>query len=161
MSWSKEHTANFIEIYRGNECIWKVKSKNYHNNGKREAAYKKLLDYVHTFEPSATKDTLLKKINNLRSTFRKEQKKVIRSLKAATGRRADNIYLPKWSHYSQLKFLLEKDKESLEESSCLDNDAEDETRAKATRGGAEAAQSADRSPRIPPITPHNRRPVMW
>ena len=51
----------------------------------REAAYTELLGFIKQADPRATKDTDLKKINNLRSAFRKELKKAKLSQKSGTG----------------------------------------------------------------------------
>lgn len=68
--------STFIEIYRSFPCLWKVKDDCYHNKRLKDDAYAKLLNYYQTTLPTATIDTVKKKINNLKSTFRKELKKV-------------------------------------------------------------------------------------
>lgn len=35
----KQFWAEFIELYRQNECIWKIKSKDYLNKNKKHQAY--------------------------------------------------------------------------------------------------------------------------
>lgn len=74
-SWSRDCTLEFIEKYRGYECIWKIKSKEYYNRDVREAALKDLLDFMKKVNSRATKDTVVKKVNNLCSAFRKNGKK--------------------------------------------------------------------------------------
>lgn len=34
--------AEFIELYKFGTCLWRINSKEYHDHGKREAAYKKI-----------------------------------------------------------------------------------------------------------------------
>ncbi|KDQ96169.1 hypothetical protein L798_05974 [Zootermopsis nevadensis] len=81
-SWSKEFVLEFIEEFRGHPSIWKVKSKEYHNHEMKESAYSILTEKVKTIDPQANKENVLKKINNLRSSFRKERKKVLMAKKS-------------------------------------------------------------------------------
>nr|CAH7732787.1 unnamed protein product [Callosobruchus chinensis] len=65
----------FIEIYRQEPCLWRVKSKEYHDREKRDASYAKLLLKLKELEPDATRKSVVAKINSLRSNVRKEKKK--------------------------------------------------------------------------------------
>jgi hypothetical protein len=38
-TWSKNFLLSFIEIFRQEECLWKVKSKDYYNRSKKDASY--------------------------------------------------------------------------------------------------------------------------
>ncbi|KAJ0177464.1 hypothetical protein K1T71_007473 [Dendrolimus kikuchii] len=71
-----QFVSTFIELYRTFPCLWKVKDDSYHNKRLKDDAYNKLLAYYQITIPSATIDTVKRKINNLKSTFRKELKKV-------------------------------------------------------------------------------------
>ena len=66
----------FIELYKSEPCLWKVKAKDYHDRQKKDAAYAILVQKLREVEPSANKATVLKKINNIRSNYRKELKKM-------------------------------------------------------------------------------------
>jgi hypothetical protein len=48
-TWSKEFSLEFIEVFRGYLCIWKVKSKEYHNREMKESAYSALTEKVILF----------------------------------------------------------------------------------------------------------------
>lgn len=112
----------FIEIYKSEPCLWRVKSKDYHDRGKRETAYKKLLEKLQEVDPAANKDVVVKKINNLRSNVRKEKKKQQSSMK--TGTSTEDVYQPKLWYYHKFDFL--GDQETPREStSNLDSDQED------------------------------------
>ena len=50
----------FIEMYPTEECLWKVKSKEYHNRDKRNAAYKKLIQKLRETTPDANRDMVVK-----------------------------------------------------------------------------------------------------
>lgn len=119
-TWDKKNLLEFIDEYRKHECIWKIKSKCYHNRDMKDEAYKCLLELVKKFDSSATKDTVLKKINNIRCVFRKEHKKVVSSVKSGMG--TEEMYIPKLWYYSELSFLLDQEeclqgKSNLEENS--------------------------------------------
>jgi len=48
--------SEFIEIYQSESCLWQIKSKDYHNCEKKEAAYLKLIE--KEVEPDAEKKAL-------------------------------------------------------------------------------------------------------
>ena len=75
-TWSKDFLLEFIELFRQEECLWKVKSKDYYNRSKKDASYRTLIGKVQQVEPDAARDAVVKEINNLHSAFRKEHKKV-------------------------------------------------------------------------------------
>jgi hypothetical protein len=60
-TWSKNFILSFIEILRQEECLWKVKSKDYYNRSKKDASYWTLIGKLHEVEPDATRDTVVKK----------------------------------------------------------------------------------------------------
>lgn len=106
-SWSKDTVLEFIELYRAEESLWKVKSKEYSNRLIRERAYNKLIQFAKSVEPDADKEYVQKKINNLRGCFRKELKKVEGSRLSGAG--ADEIYQPKLWYYDNLLFLKDQE----------------------------------------------------
>lgn len=73
---NKTFWEEFIEIYRQNTCLWDVKSKDYSNKIKRNASYDILLKKYKELFPEGTLDNMKKKINNIRTSFRRELKKV-------------------------------------------------------------------------------------
>jgi len=106
-TWSKGFLLEFIELFRQEECLWKVKSKDYYNRSKKDASYRTLIGKVQEVEPDATRDTVVKKINNLRSAFRKEHKKVIKSHVSGAG--AEEMYAPRLWYYNQHLFLCDQE----------------------------------------------------
>lgn len=106
-TWSKENILEFIEIYRSHECLWKVKSKHYSNRLVKERAYQQLIDFVRNFDSEANKEAVMKKISNLRGSFRKELKKVEGSLLSGAG--ADDVYQPKLWYFANLAFLRDQE----------------------------------------------------
>lgn len=70
-SGHRELLEDFIEAYRNEPCLWQTKSKEYHDRTKKDAAYKRLLGIYKSIDAKATRDTVVKKINNLRSSYKK------------------------------------------------------------------------------------------
>ena len=60
-AWSKDFLLEFIELFRQEECLWKVKSKDYYNRSTKDARYGTLIGKVQEVEPDATHDTAVKK----------------------------------------------------------------------------------------------------
>jgi hypothetical protein len=66
-TWSKDFLLEFIELFRQEECLWKVQLKDYYNRSKKDASYQTLIGTVQEVEPDATRDSVVNKINNLHS----------------------------------------------------------------------------------------------
>jgi len=49
-TWSKDFLLEFIELFRQEECLWEVKSKNYCNRSKKDANYRTLIGKVQEVE---------------------------------------------------------------------------------------------------------------
>jgi hypothetical protein len=59
------------------------------------------------YDPRATKDSVRSKINNSRSTFRKELKEVTESKRS--GASADDFYAPKLWYFDSLLFTADQE----------------------------------------------------
>ena len=93
--WNKDLIRLLIEEYEKRPCLWKIKSEVYHDRRLKATAYQSLLEKIKDSAPEATiKLTLpdLKKIDNLRSSFRREHNKVVTSMKSGAG--AEEVYAP-------------------------------------------------------------------
>ena len=97
----------FIDIYRQNPCLWKVKSKEYSDRNLKNSAYEKLVTKLKEKDENGNRDSVVKKINTLRSSFRKECKKVSASMKS--GAAADAVYRPCLWYYELLLFLQDQE----------------------------------------------------
>ena len=112
-----EFITQFIDLYKTHVCLWQVKSGDYSNRGKRDEAYKSLLNFCQEVNPDCDL-SFVKKIGNLRNAFRKEHAKVKNSMNSGAG--FDEIYVPKLWYYKLLVFTA--DHEEPRESYCsLDN----------------------------------------
>lgn len=93
----------FILMFESLPELWDSTSPSYVNKPKRKAALDKLLNIYKRLKPDCTISDVRKKINSLRSNYRKELKKIILSKRSGAG--SEDIYTPKaWTFYC-LKFL--------------------------------------------------------
>lgn len=107
---TQEFVSQFIDLYRSEPCLWKVKSKEYSDRTKKSKAYGKLVEKMREVDPGADRETVTKKINSLRCAFRKELKKVEKSRKIAIS--PDDVYVPHLWYYNQLGFLIDQENDS-------------------------------------------------
>ncbi|XP_063235952.1 uncharacterized protein LOC134538502 isoform X3 [Bacillus rossius redtenbacheri] len=111
---------DFIDMYKLEPCLWRVKSKEYHDREKRDAAYAKLLLKLKELETYATKKSVIRKINSLRSNVRKEKKK--RDMSMKSGASADNVYVSKLWYLNLFDFLGDQDIPSASMSNLEEGD---------------------------------------
>ncbi|XP_055902669.1 GATA zinc finger domain-containing protein 10 [Eupeodes corollae] len=76
-SYSRHWLTEFIEIYRKEECLWKAKHPDYSNHAVRNNAYDKLVEKLKEVEPNPDRAMVVRKINSLRSAFRREFRKTL------------------------------------------------------------------------------------
>lgn len=69
---SHEFLAEFIELYKSFPCLWQVKSKDYSDKHKKNLAYEELTKKFREVDSLANKETVSKKINSLRTVYKKE-----------------------------------------------------------------------------------------
>ncbi|KAF5295993.1 hypothetical protein FQA39_LY12765 [Lamprigera yunnana] len=110
----------FIATYRSEPCLWRIKSREYHDRDVREAAYDRLITKLKEIEPDANKSSVVKKINNFRSNVCKEKKKRDMSRKSGAG--TDNVYSPKLWYFDLFDFLGDHDVPSTSSSNLNDED---------------------------------------
>jgi hypothetical protein len=71
MICAREFLTEFIHMHREYPYLWKVKSKKYSYRGNKNLGYEHLTTKLKEIDPDANKEKLVKKINSLRSCFRK------------------------------------------------------------------------------------------
>ncbi|XP_073440607.1 uncharacterized protein [Dendrobates tinctorius] len=106
---SQDFIRLFIEMYRSMPCLWKVKSPDYSNKYKKKVAYEKLVHLYQENHPSETVDeaVIKKKIQALRTVFKKELNKVEKSTRSGAG--TDEVYVPKLWYYNLLEFTRDQE----------------------------------------------------
>lgn len=87
--------------------MWKIQSKEYSDREAKAAAYSVLIEKLKQKDASANRERVTKKINAIRSSFRKEVKKVAASRRS--GAAADDIYQPRLWYYNLLLFLQDQE----------------------------------------------------
>lgn len=122
-SVSREFLTEFIQLYQQFPCLWQVKSKEYSDRNKKNAAYEELVIKMKEVDKNATKETVVKKINTIRGCFRKEHKKVQNSLKSGSG--TEDIYHPSLWYYHLLVFVTEQDMPRNSVSNLLNTEVDD------------------------------------
>lgn len=76
MATEKETIQNVLELYKDMPYLWNKSDPNYMNKNIRNEGYSVLLGVYKNYDKIATIKTLKKKIDNLRTNYVKESKKV-------------------------------------------------------------------------------------
>ncbi|KAL4125887.1 hypothetical protein QTP88_010124 [Uroleucon formosanum] len=118
----RDFLREFIELYQSFPCLWLVKSKEYSDRKKKNLAYEEMVKKYKEFDPSADRNTVVKKNNALRTVYKKELSKVNNSSKSVAG--ADEIYKPSLWYFDLLHFLNDQDSLSLTRNTMDDEDEE-------------------------------------
>lgn len=104
---SREFLTDFIALYESFPCIWRVKSKEYSDRDKKAEAYEMLANKFREIDVTANRETVVKKINSLRSVYRKELAKINKSIRSGAGE--DEIYKPSLWYFDLLHFLNDQE----------------------------------------------------
>ncbi|XP_053667469.1 uncharacterized protein LOC128717820 [Anopheles marshallii] len=87
----------FIELYKSFPCLWHPKSKRYEHQ--KQNAYETLVEKYREVNPHASKETVKRKINALRTGYRKQLKRLKGPSKPGTHRQ------PTWWYFELFDFL--------------------------------------------------------
>ena len=108
---AKEEDRKFIldviQLYRELPALWKIKDKIYSDRSKKNAAYETLLAKYRGKRLEASKEDLKKRLNSLRTNYRKELKKVQDSMKS--GASMDDVYESTLWYYDEMGFLQDQE----------------------------------------------------
>jgi len=118
----RDFLREFIELYQSFPCLWLVKSKEYSDRNEKSLAYEEMVKKYKEFDPSADRNTFVKKINALRTVYKKELSRVNNSLKSGAG--ADEIYKPSLWYFNLLHFLNDRDSVRSTRNTMDDEDEE-------------------------------------
>nr|CAD7203211.1 unnamed protein product [Timema douglasi] len=121
----QEFVAEFIEVYRSLPCLWRTKSRDYYNKALRSEGYKRLVDKWREVNPGADRDFVIKKINNLRSAFRREMNKVKASMRDRDPA-SDAVYSPHLWYYELLLFTADEEMPPTGGYHCEDGNLEED-----------------------------------
>ncbi|KAH8244821.1 hypothetical protein KR032_000993 [Drosophila birchii] len=95
--------------------LWLVRSKAYRNRRLKDEAYGRLLTLMRQIDPNANTHSLKRKINNFRTSYRRELRKVLRS---------EHCYVPGLWYYKDLDFLCELETGVLEYNDSIEREPE-------------------------------------
>ena len=100
--WESQHMAKFLEAYQRNELLWNVRSKDYHNKIRRQAAVSTMVKELNL--PNLTDSDVVAKIKTVRSSYGAELKKIRASERSGAG--TDDIYKPRLKWYQAADAFL-------------------------------------------------------
>lgn len=98
----KQFICEFIEVYRSLPALWDAKCKDYTNRTRKGEQYDVLLEKYREKYPDAEKPDVVKKINSLRTNFRKELKRIREAEKSGAG--AEDVEPVLW-YFEEMRFL--------------------------------------------------------
>ncbi|KAK4886488.1 hypothetical protein RN001_002759 [Aquatica leii] len=107
MAYSETFLKDFFDMYKDQECLWKIKSSSYHDKTARKRAIDILVAKFQEVKADANAEFVKKKINNFRTFYKRELKLVKNSSKSRSG--TDEIYKPKLWYFEFLFFLGDQD----------------------------------------------------
>ena len=102
----REFLGEFIEVYHSLPALWDVKNKDYTNRVKKVEHYDVLLEKYREQHPDATKEQVMKKINSLRTNFRRELKRIRDAEKSGAG--AEDVESTLW-YFDEMRFLANQE----------------------------------------------------
>ncbi|KAL4711233.1 hypothetical protein ACJJTC_019074 [Scirpophaga incertulas] len=102
-----------LELYKDFPCLWDLSHKDYANRDARNQAYLIMLNVFKKNDSAATLKTLKTKLDNMRTSYKRERKKVEASKTSGAGN--DEVHLPSLWYYEHLSFLDEKTTPTTEE----------------------------------------------
>lgn len=102
----REFIIELLQLYRQHPALWKVKSTEYSDRNLKNDAYKVLIEKYKKVNPMADKESVKKKVNSLRTNYRKELKKVHASYRYGTS--IDDIYVSPLWYFNELNFLQDQ-----------------------------------------------------
>lgn len=114
---------DFFHLYRSMPELWLTNSKEYRNRKLKAASYERLLQHMRQADPTSNIHMLKRKINNLRTSYRRELRKVLESkslssrlsVRGANGEveveeeELEEEYVPTLWYYNELDFLYEQE----------------------------------------------------
>ncbi|KZC05113.1 PREDICTED: uncharacterized protein LOC107193595 [Dufourea novaeangliae] len=106
VGYTHDFLTEFIQLYRSFPCLWQVRYKGYKDRLLRNRAYDALVQKLREVNPVADKETVIRKINTLRTAFRREYKKV-RSSQRMVKNPWQRYRSSLW-YYDILKFVAEQ-----------------------------------------------------
>ena len=83
--WKKEKVEVLLDAYRDEPVLYETDSPNYHSKHLREEAANRVVEKVKNLRPDVSPNDCLRKINNMRSEYNKENAKITKSKRSGVG----------------------------------------------------------------------------
>ncbi|XP_037947624.1 uncharacterized protein LOC119679377 [Teleopsis dalmanni] len=90
----------FIDLYQSLPALWKVRHSDYNNKRRRIECLAVLVKKLREIQPNANVRLVKSRINNLRTGYRREIKKI-----EASEKSGDDLYVPTVWYFNHLNFL--------------------------------------------------------
>lgn len=123
-SYERNFILDCIRVYKALPCLWKVKSKEYRDRQKKNDAYGILVNKFRERYPEADREFVKKKINSLRTNYRKELKKIA-ELKKSNADPMYDVHESSLWYFTELSFLRDQEM-SAKSISFIDQEMENE-----------------------------------
>ncbi|XP_073441567.1 uncharacterized protein [Dendrobates tinctorius] len=109
MADKQDFLRDFFDMYHSMPCLWKIKSADYSNRMKKKEAYPKLVELSKKHYPNEAVDeaVIKKRIQGLRTVYRKELNKAENSSKSGAG--SEDVYVPKLCYFDLLAFTRDQE----------------------------------------------------
>uniref|UniRef100_A0A182X0A5 MADF domain-containing protein n=1 Tax=Anopheles quadriannulatus TaxID=34691 RepID=A0A182X0A5_ANOQN len=101
----RQFYTEFILLYKSFPCLWDITSKAYIDRAEKQKAYDQLVQKYKEIDKNATRHTVTKKINTLRTCYRRELGKISKSIQS--GASEENVYQPTLWYFDLFTFLDE------------------------------------------------------
>ncbi|XP_011212775.3 uncharacterized protein LOC105232691 isoform X1 [Bactrocera dorsalis] len=102
-----EFWIKFIEAFREEKVLWEIKNDFNKNKLKRTESWQRLANKLKKIDKDATIDTVKKRVNGMRSCYRRELYKIKKTEKSGAG--GEDIYEPTLWYFHHLDFLRENE----------------------------------------------------
>ncbi|XP_065355923.1 uncharacterized protein LOC135950302 [Calliphora vicina] len=142
MSDGKKETLDLIEAYRSLPALWDVKSAEYSDRDKKDEQYNILLQTYKKQNPEGKLADLKKKINVIRTNFRRELRRQNSLEKSGAG--ATDCFETTLHYFGALSFLRDIETPSESRSTFKREDRHDRKKPKITPADELFTLAADR-----------------
>jgi hypothetical protein len=105
--YTREFLSELIILYRSVPCLWRVKSKEYLDRNSKDKAWDSIVEKFREVDPETDKGSVVKKINSLKTSWRRENKKIRESMRSGAG--ADDVYVPKLWYFDLLNYIEDEE----------------------------------------------------
>ncbi|XP_050092945.1 uncharacterized protein LOC126575969 [Anopheles aquasalis] len=115
----QQFIREFLELYHNLPALWDVNNKIYTNRMIKAEQYRILTNKYQERYPNADKDEVTKKINSLRTNFRKELKRIREAKENATN--PEDVVPTLW-YFEEMSFLANQETPILKMNVPVDNE---------------------------------------